>query len=143
MRTATTSQEQSVTPTPMAGKCQSGPWFEVRIARLDGLKRVLKRELPDVKHTHRIEALARGLGWSSYHTMQADVYDYTLKAAMDGAAFTEFLEFLGYSDVDPAILERVLRRFLREVPEGDPMPTAADLEPEFEEEDVTDIFFHR
>jgi len=143
MRTATISQKHSACAFPGTEKSKSGPWFEVRIAKLDGLKRVLKRELPDVKHTHRIEALARGLGWSSYHTMQADVYDYTLKAAMDGAAFTEFLESLGYSDVDPAILERVLRRFLREVPEGDAMPSAADLEPEVEEEDVTDIFFRR
>jgi hypothetical protein len=93
----------------------SRPTFEVSFERLDRLKSLLKRELREVKHTHRLEALARGLGWNTYDDMRAEVFEYTPTAKMDGKAFTQFLASKGHPDVHTSILENALRRSLREV----------------------------
>jgi hypothetical protein len=115
----------------------------VPYGKFDHLKKSISRELQQVKHSHRLEALARGLSWNTYAAMKAEVFDFTPTVQMDGSAFTEYLEAHGYQDIDAGILEQAVRRVLTEVPAPD---AELDVNPaisEFDEEDVTDIFFRR
>ena len=71
-------------------------------SNIDCVKRELSRLLPNVKSSHRVEAMARGLGWSSNASLRAElaqkksaermVNDHTFKNYLDERKFsnTEF-----------------------------------------------------
>lgn len=137
----TDTQKPGIIATPSVWNKR--PTFEVSFEKLEKLKNATKRELREVKHTHRLESLARGLGWESYDAMRAEVYEYTVTATLDGKAFTEYLASEGYSVVDPSILERAVRRTLKEVTKVAQWENCDDLDDELDIGHVTDIFFRR
>lgn len=70
--------------------------FSLRIpitsSNLDALKNDLTKALPHVKSSHRVEALARGLGFRSYAAIRtASQSAPPNAAALDGTAFLSYL----------------------------------------------------
>lgn len=64
-------------PNLGAGTWKYGNRFELLWSRVDRLKSAVGKELPEVKHSWRLEAMARGLGWRTFVTMRADLFDST------------------------------------------------------------------
>ena len=52
----------------------------------------MRRELPRVKSSHRVEALARGLGWSTNAAMRAELAEAPLPRTVQPDAFVAYLE---------------------------------------------------
>lgn len=98
-----------------AWKYGSACRFEISFADLDTLKKSLSCELQQVKCSHRIEALARGMGWTTNAAMRVALSKGAQTVEMNGAAFTEFLEARGYREIDAGVLETALRQVLKVV----------------------------
>lgn len=72
--------------------------------RLDAIKAELTRKLPDVKSSHRCEAIARGLGFRTYATALTAVKVETSETAqVRGDLFAAYLADHGF-DVSPKLL---------------------------------------
>jgi len=63
---------------------------------LELMKNELIRGLPQVKSSHRWEALARGFRFQTYAAMRAALMAAPPTIGVDGAAFTNYLEAKGY-----------------------------------------------
>jgi hypothetical protein len=75
-------------------------------SHLDALKGGLAQVLPDVKSSHRVEALGRGLGFRTYATLRAAAQSpEPLMATVSGESFAAYLTEHGF-EVDPAHLYR-------------------------------------
>jgi hypothetical protein len=59
---------------------------------IDGVKAELRQTLPYVKSSHRAEAIARGLGWSTNAAMRAELSDGTALRIAQPDVFTAYLE---------------------------------------------------
>lgn len=84
--------------------------FVLRIAvtpsAVEAMKAELTRNLPDVKSSHRVEALARGLGFRTYAALRAAPRSPKPSLAdVTGALFSSYLKEHGF-EVDPAHLYR-------------------------------------
>lgn len=72
-------------------------------ARLGNFKQRMKKALPQVKHSHRLEALAIGFGYKTYAALLAALADnYEIDAAIDEMSFADCLMARGYGDL-PAV----------------------------------------
>lgn len=66
-------------------------------ASLMALKADLTKSLPDVKSSHRVEALARGLGFQTYAAMRAAVAgEPAVLATANGTSFSRYLSAHGF-----------------------------------------------
>jgi hypothetical protein len=63
----------------------------ITISDVEHMKADLRVALPDVKSSHRVEALARGLGWSTNAAMRSEL---ATGPGVAGAADDAFLEYL-------------------------------------------------
>lgn len=143
MRTDPISSNVSVQFPIGRRECRSRPEFEISTAEVDALKKLLSRKLQQVKCSHRVEALARGMGWQTNAAMRVALAKGTQTVAMDGAAFTEFLEARGYREIDSGILEGALRQISREVgPEAEATPPSVGVPHQPKFDDATEIFFN-
>jgi predicted transcriptional regulator len=77
---------------------------------IDFIKRELACLLPDVKSSHRVEAMARGLGWNTNAALRAELALRQLERSVDDHAFTTYLKKHGFTDsVFDALAEAVVR----------------------------------
>lgn len=87
--------------------------FNLRIhpdaANLDAVKRELRTKLPEVKSSHRCEALGRGLGFATYAAARTASTCATEAVTSDGAAFQEYLRRHGFR-VSPTVLHCAIAR---------------------------------
>lgn len=134
-------------PIPRSGDWKYGARFELIWSRLDRLKAAVGKALPGVKHSWRIEAMARGLGWRTFASMRADLFDRTVIRAVDDVAFRGFLTERGHPDVNPSVLEAAVRLVMDEAPPQDLEEAGHDQaanDAEVEDDSVaTDFFFRR
>ncbi len=78
--------------------------IRVTPSALDQLKLVLTKSLPDVKSSHRVEALGRGLGFRTYASLLAASRSSDPPIAeVSGSPFREYLQEHGFAD-DPQSL---------------------------------------
>lgn len=68
------------------------------LADIESLKRELSRLLPTVKSSHRVEAMARGLGWNTHAALRADLATHPTGRIPDRKAFEIYLRDHGFSD---------------------------------------------
>lgn len=99
--------------------------FDLRIpatsANLDTLKKELSRRLPNVKSSHRCEALARGLGRKTFAALRTDIRtsDDTNWSA-DGSAFSAYLADKGFTVTPATLYKAVAKAAIRTVAEQYP-----------------------
>lgn len=75
--------------------------FQLLIAfadQIDSMKADLTKYFPDIKSSHRVEALARSLGFRTYAALRAvDLfYDGPIRADVNWSAFNDYLEERGF-----------------------------------------------
>jgi hypothetical protein len=58
---------------------------------IDGVKRELGHLLPEVKSSHRVEAMARGLGYQTNASLRAKLQNGAAPCALDEEAFADYL----------------------------------------------------
>jgi hypothetical protein len=74
------------------------------------LKRELGVLLPAVKSSHRVEAMARGLGWQTNAALRTTLGHEAMERGVDDHAFTEYLRLHGFSETPfDALSEAVVR----------------------------------
>ncbi|MBR1163529.1 hypothetical protein [Bradyrhizobium elkanii] len=80
--------------------------ISVTLPAIDRIKLLLTQDLPDVKSSHRVEALGRGLGFRTYAALRTAVQESTPSlATVTGSHFSDYLKEHGF-EVDPAHLYR-------------------------------------
>jgi hypothetical protein len=73
---------------------------------IDRIKALLTQSLPDVKSSHRVEAIGRGLGFRTYAALRAAAQAPALAVAtVTGSQFSDYLKEHGF-EVDSAHLYR-------------------------------------
>jgi hypothetical protein len=65
--------------------------LNITLTDVERMKDTLRTALPDVKSSHRTEALARGLGWGTNAAMRAALAAAPVKSAPDENAFRGYL----------------------------------------------------
>lgn len=68
-----------------------------------------------MKSSHRVEALARGLGWATYAAMRAALSAGPLDRIADPEAFRAYLAGRGFAVLTRALLDGILRVQVRAV----------------------------
>lgn len=63
----------------------------ITLTDIEHMKDALRASLPDIKSSHRVEALARGLGWATNASMRATLTSAPLEISPDEGAFLEYL----------------------------------------------------
>ncbi|MGY3494390.1 hypothetical protein [Bradyrhizobium sp. USDA 4502] len=80
--------------------------ISVTLPVVEKIKATLTTTLPNVKSSHRVEALGRGLGFRTYAALRAAVEaPAPLSVAVTGASFSVYLKAHGF-EVDPVHLYR-------------------------------------
>src|ERR1017187_2122375 len=77
---------------------------------IDHLKRELGHLLPNVKSSHRVEAMARGLGWNTHAALLAELRLRPSERLVDRHVFTGYLKQHQFLDTRfDALDEAVIR----------------------------------
>lgn len=96
----------------------------ITASNLDAIKLELTKGLPEVKSSHRCEAIARGFGFLTYATIRAALANAAAtEATADGAAFTAYLADHGFAVPAIPFYRAVARRALQGVMERVPKLT--------------------
>lgn len=83
---------------------------QISLADVDSLKAELGRILPDVKSSHRVEAMARGLGWDTNAALRSALADSSARCSVDCHAFTGYLKEHGFTETRYDALEEAVVR---------------------------------
>jgi hypothetical protein len=92
----------------------------VTLAAVEAIKSDLRRALPDVKSSHRIEAAARGLGWATNAAMRAELANSPARCVPDRAIFESYLARHGFFVDGRHLIRSALRLQIRAVMEANP-----------------------
>jgi hypothetical protein len=63
----------------------------ISLPEIEHVKDALRSALPDVKSSHRVEAMARGLGWQTYAALRAALAAASVEVGADEDAFVAYL----------------------------------------------------
>jgi len=83
-------------------------WTIISYSDIERIKTALRAELPDMKSSHRVEALARGLCWNTYAAMLAALRGGPANRGVNQTAFDEYLMEAGYRSIPTDTLWRVI-----------------------------------
>jgi hypothetical protein len=72
------------------------------------IKNTLGRKLPSVKSSHRVEAMARGLGWKSNAALRACLLCGPTECELDEAAFKAYLTERGFGPITEGLLGKTV-----------------------------------
>jgi hypothetical protein len=81
----------------------------ITLSDVEHMKADLRAALPDVKSSHRVEALARGLGWSTNAAMRCALGSGPVVADADEGAFLEYLRERSF-DAPRGCMVRILAK---------------------------------
>lgn len=87
----------------------------VSLPLVESIKDELRQSLPEVKSSHRVEALARGLGWSANAALRAMLADGPSERDVVPPAFKTYLAERGFRVDDRALPDAILRAQIRAV----------------------------
>jgi hypothetical protein len=87
------------------------------------IKADLRLSMPDVESSHRIEAIARGLGWSTNAAMRVALAHGPVERDVDPGAFTSYLAGRGIPGDSRPLTQAVLRVQVRAVRDANPRLT--------------------
>lgn len=79
---------------------------------IDCVKIELSRLLPNVKSSHRVEAMARGLGWSSNASLRAELAQKSAERIVNDHTFKNYLEEHHFPDTEFGTLGEAVTRCL-------------------------------
>lgn len=79
------------------------------LSDIEHIKRQLAALLPAVKSSHRVEAMARGLGWNTNAALRAELALSETDRVVDDHAFTEYLDHHGFPGTFGSLGEAVVR----------------------------------
>lgn len=83
---------------------------QISLADVDSIKVELGRILPDVKSSHRVEAMARGLGWNTNASLRTELVNGAMERAVDNDLFDRYLTEHGFGEAPyDALAEAVVR----------------------------------
>lgn len=74
----------------------------------DAVKKSLAFLLPNVKSSHRVEAMARGLGFSTNAALRASLATGTTRLSINDSAFLDYLADHGFTMADKPLLQALL-----------------------------------
>jgi len=77
---------------------------------IEHLKGELTRLLPAIKSSHRVEAMARGLGWKTNAALRAELARQEQQRNVDDQAFTTYLRHHGFVETKPGALDDAVVR---------------------------------
>ena len=77
---------------------------------IESLKRELTRLLPDIKSSHRVEAMARGLGWDTNAALRAGLATRPMGRVPDQRPFEQYLRDHGFADAPADTLLHAVAR---------------------------------
>ncbi len=80
------------------------------LTEIESIKRELADLLPNVKSSHRVEAMARGLGWNTNAALRAELALADMERAVDEGAFADYLGSHGFHGVDGGVLSEAVTR---------------------------------
>lgn len=92
----------------------------ITLADVERMKDVLRAALPSIKSSHRTEALARGLGWTTNASMRSALAAGPVEAEPDENAFRSYLQVHSFDAPDGSLMGSFARAGIRK---------AMDLEP--------------
>lgn len=78
--------------------------------KIEILKKELSALLPDVKSSHRVEAMARGLGWNTNATLRAELADGPVVRMVDETQFSAYLVEHGFTGIRNGVLIEAIGR---------------------------------
>lgn len=82
----------------------------VTLPKIEILKKELGVLLPNVKSSHRVEAMARGLGWNSNATLRTDLADGPAIRNVDRVRFGQYLGEHGFTNIRNGVLTEAVGR---------------------------------
>ncbi len=68
------------------------------LSDIQRIKQELAMLLPEVKSSHRVEAMARGLGWKTNAALRAELAGAEMERLVDDRAFTDYLKDHGFAE---------------------------------------------
>jgi hypothetical protein len=68
------------------------------LSDIERIKRELAALLPAVKSSHRVEAMARGLGWNTNAALRAELAGIEMERPVDDRVFTTYLKDHGFTE---------------------------------------------
>lgn len=71
---------------------------QICVSDIENITRELARLLPNVKSSHRVEAMARGLGWNTNAALRAELPRLPVERTVDDDAFTSYLKEHGFAN---------------------------------------------
>jgi len=71
----------------------------ISLSDIEFIKGELTRLLPEIKSSHRVEALARGLGWNTNAALRAELVRKEMERIVDDHAFQDYLRDHGFPNV--------------------------------------------
>lgn len=80
------------------------------LADIESLKGELARLLPEVKSSHRVEAMARGLGWNTNAALRADLVTGATTSVPSSRPFADYLVGHGFADTTGFTLLHAIAR---------------------------------
>lgn len=87
--------------------------ISVTASKLDAIKSALTKALPNVKSSHRCEAIARGVGYRTYASLLAETRATEAKVAtVSGTAFSTYLAAHDFNVAGPALYRAVAKAAL-------------------------------
>jgi hypothetical protein len=101
------------------------------IEQIDSMKADLTKSLPHVKSSHRVEALARALGFNTYAALRArDLFSFPIETEVNWVAFRDYLKEKGFNvTAKPLYLAagRAASRLILEMPRLEPDLTCSGI----------------
>jgi len=82
----------------------------ISLSKIDILKKELGILLPDVKSSHRVEAMARGLGWNTNAALRAELAEGPSIRMVDEARFDSYLAEHGFTNIRNGVLAEAVVR---------------------------------
>lgn len=85
----------------------------VTLNDIERMKDALRASLPDVKSSHRVEALARGLGWATNASMRAALSAAPAETSPDEGTFLDYLRLHSFDAPGGTLLRAFAQAGLR------------------------------
>jgi len=90
------------------------------LADSEAAKGYLATTIPDVKSSHRVEALARALGYATNAALRADLSTASSIRTVSAEAFVSYLEDRGFESAEWVVLHALAKVAIRRVMDAEP-----------------------